>query len=255
MYQNGEGVTLDLNKAASLFQQACDGGSTFGCDDLASVQKKDTRFEDLMEQATVLRDRGWKDGDNPALIEAIEAFRSVLVEWTREHAPLKWARAQNELGAALTTLGQREDGTDRLEMAVNAYNAALKELTRERVPELWARTKNELGITLWTLGMQGTGTERLKQAIDAHQAALEEWPRERSPILWAATQMDLGNVLETLGQRRQERADLEAALTAIKGASDVYQNEVNEAEQAQLESYFRERIEAIEASLKELDGK
>ncbi len=38
----------------------------------------------------------------------------------------------------LTTLGERESGTARLEEAVAAYRAALEEFTRERVPLDWA---------------------------------------------------------------------------------------------------------------------
>ena len=39
---------------------------------------------------------------------------------------------QNNLGNALRTLGEREDGTERLEEAVAAYRAALEVRTRER---------------------------------------------------------------------------------------------------------------------------
>ena len=62
--------------------------------------------------------------------------------------PLQWARTQNKLGNALSTLGERESGTERLEDALEAYRAALKERTRERVPLDWAMTQNNLGIAL-----------------------------------------------------------------------------------------------------------
>jgi hypothetical protein len=55
------------------------------------------------------------------------------------------AAAQNNLGIALSTLGQRESGTARLLEAVDAYRDALKELTRERVPLDWAMTQSNLG--------------------------------------------------------------------------------------------------------------
>ena len=51
---------------------------------------------------------------------------------------------QNNLGAALTTLGERESGAERLEQAVTTYTEALKERTRERVPLDWAATQNNL---------------------------------------------------------------------------------------------------------------
>ena len=56
--------------------------------------------------------------------------------------------AQNDLGTALETLGERESGTARLEEAVAAYHEALKERTRERVPLDWATTQNNLGNAL-----------------------------------------------------------------------------------------------------------
>ena len=45
---------------------------------------------------------------------------------TRERVPLDWAATQNNLGNALRTLGEREDGTERLEQAVAAYQGALE---------------------------------------------------------------------------------------------------------------------------------
>ena len=59
--------------------------------------------------------------------------------------PLNWAMTQNNLGTALRQLGEREDGTLRLEEAVAAYRAALEVRTRERVPLAWAQTHHNLG--------------------------------------------------------------------------------------------------------------
>ena len=71
-------------------------------------------------------------------------YTEALKERTRERVPLDWAATQNNLGVALTTLGERESGTERLEQAVAAYTEALKERTRERVPLDWAATQNNL---------------------------------------------------------------------------------------------------------------
>src|SRR5215207_9125933 len=60
-------------------------------------------------------------------------------------------RRQNNLGAALQTLGARESGTARLEEAVEAFRAALQERTRERVPLDWATTQNNLDSALKAL--------------------------------------------------------------------------------------------------------
>jgi tetratricopeptide (TPR) repeat protein len=82
------------------------------------------------------------------IAEAITAYREALTERTRERVPLDWAMTQNNLGNALSTLGERESGTARLEEAVAAYREALKEQPRERVPLNWAMTQYNLGNAL-----------------------------------------------------------------------------------------------------------
>ena len=56
----------------------------------------------------------------------MSAYRAALEVRTREALPLDWATTQNNLGAALSSLGEREEGTARLEAAVAAYRAALE---------------------------------------------------------------------------------------------------------------------------------
>ena len=82
--------------------------------------------------------------------------------------------ARGNLGNALQGLGQRENGTARLEEAVAAHRDALEELTRERVPLEWAVTQNNLGDALRTLGERESGTVRLEEAVAAHRDALKD---------------------------------------------------------------------------------
>jgi tetratricopeptide (TPR) repeat protein len=115
---------------------------------------------------------------------------------------------QNNLGAALQTLGEREGGTERLEEAVRAYQAVLEEMTRERAPLEWASTQNNLGNVLQAFveifGERGGGTERLEEAVAAYRAALEERTRKRGPLQWAKTQSNLDAALQALGRRKSE---------------------------------------------------
>jgi hypothetical protein len=76
-----------------------------------------------------LYDLGERRGDNAALRHAVDVGNTVLEHWTRERAPLAWAMTQNNLGTALSTLGERGDD-DALRRAVAAYEAALEELSR-----------------------------------------------------------------------------------------------------------------------------
>jgi len=94
----------------------------------------------------------------------VTAYREGLKERTRERVPLDWATTQNNLGNALSSLGERESGTARLEEAVSAYREALKERTRERVPLAWATTQNNLATALSSLGERESGVARLEEA-------------------------------------------------------------------------------------------
>jgi len=71
---------------------------------------------------------------------------------------------QDNLGTALTKLGQRASGTTRLEEAVAAFRAALEERTRERVPLEWAITQHNLGIALLILGIRTDSKKFLEAA-------------------------------------------------------------------------------------------
>ena len=63
----------------------------------------------------------------------------------------------NDLGNALSTLGERESGTGRLEEAVAAYREALKECTRDRMPLQWVATHNNLGNAFSMIGERRKG--------------------------------------------------------------------------------------------------
>jgi hypothetical protein len=72
----------------------------------------------------------------------------MAVERTRDQVPLDWAETQYNLGNALVELGEREDGTARLEEALSAYRAALEEWTRERFPLNWGESTGSQGVAL-----------------------------------------------------------------------------------------------------------
>ena len=54
---------------------------------------------------------GERESGTAKLEEAIAAYREALKELTRERVPLDWAMTQNNLGTALSSLGERESGT------------------------------------------------------------------------------------------------------------------------------------------------
>ena len=126
--------------------------------------------------------------------ESVKAYRLALLEKTRERAPLAWAKTQNNLGLALSRLGERENSSERLREALDSYRAALLEHARERVPLMWAMTQNNLGIALARLGQHENSSERLSEAVEAFRLALLERKRERVPLLPTRLRERLPNV-------------------------------------------------------------
>ncbi|QIG47586.1 hypothetical protein G5V57_07515 [Nordella sp. HKS 07] len=62
-------------------------------------------------EADALNNYGDNKGDNDALRKAIETYQAALALSPRESDPENWAMTQNNLGNALSTLGERESGS------------------------------------------------------------------------------------------------------------------------------------------------
>jgi len=169
----------------------------------------------LNSEAATLYEYGRDRGSNVHLIALIILRRKLLDAASSDD---ERGLAQDNLGTALWTLGDRESGMARLEEAVAAYRNALKERTRERVPLDWAMTQNNLGIALSRMGAREGGTARLEEAVAAYRDALKEYTRERVPLDWATAQNNLGLALQTLGRRESGTARLEEAVAAHRDA-------------------------------------
>ena len=154
-----EAARLRFSESAGLYEQAAK---------LLPTEDRDARGADWLSAGLRWTDQGRDFGDKPALISAVAAYRAALKERTRARVPLDWAMTQNNLGAALGTLGERESGTARLEEAVAAYRAALEEYTRARVPLDWARRRET-----WASRSRISGSAR---------AARRGWRRRWRPI-------------------------------------------------------------------------
>ncbi len=146
-------------------------------------------------------------------------------EYTSERAPLDWARTQMNLGAALETLGVREEGTARLTDAIAVYREALEVDTKTRAPALWAMTHFSLGSALFRLGERTGSTPMLRQAAAAYREALQEQNCNRAPTQWVAAQTCVANVLVALGVRESGTEELEEAVSAYGKALEVYDRE------------------------------
>ena len=159
--------------------------------------------------ASALYDYADGHGGMGSLYAAIEGYRAILrSDWKRTSDATDWARTQNNLGTALSSLGELTGSGERLEEAVAAYRAALEVYTRDEMPADWAGMQNNLGTTLSMLGeLTGSG-ERLEEAVAAYRGALEVYNRDEMPAGWAMTQNNLG--VEEAG-----------AGVAVEGEADV----------------------------------
>ena len=187
-----------------------------------TIRKPEHRAALRVALGNALSTLGRREASPDRLERATVAYRKALTLYTRERAPLEWAKAQFSLGVALRELAARETGTERLEQAIAANQAALEVFTREQMPSHWAAVQGHLGTILRRLGEEGTGTARLEQAVGAHRAALEVFAREHAPYDWAIEKDHLGNALSSLGSRTNSTVVLEQALDAHRAALEVF---------------------------------
>jgi hypothetical protein len=134
----------------------------------------------LISEAETLENHSRDRGSNLHLV-ALIAPRSRLVALASSDD--ERGRAHDNLGIALWTLGERENGTARLEQAVVAFRAALEELTRERVPLQWAASFGNQGIALMLIADRnndaagaGAALRQIETAYEVlRSAGQEQW--------------------------------------------------------------------------------
>jgi tetratricopeptide (TPR) repeat protein len=120
---------------------------------IAALQKKHANgstgfFDELATLQVEWFDRGRDKGLSRDLEVSI-ALAEVLIETAG--SPDQLGAAYNSLGNALSTLGEREPGTARVEAAVAAFTEALKEFTPDRGPLQWAMSWGNQGQAMSVL--------------------------------------------------------------------------------------------------------
>ncbi len=214
--EQGYAALLTKGIAQAVLERSVPDAVAFTLERLArDVPDRAERFAALRTEQKVWYERGRNLGLGFDLEVSVALADASL---TMAQGPDQRGTAGNDLGNALSTLGERESGTEHLEAAVMAFEIALQERTRERVPMQWAMTQNNLGTVLQELGVRDSGTLRLEQAMAAYEAALQERTRDRVPLDWAMTQNNLGGTLSTLGERGSGSELLELAVAAFEAA-------------------------------------
>ena len=173
---------------------------------IASLQHEDdpkALFEALRARQDQFYAEGRDKGVNFSLEVAIAIARR---EVALAHGPDETGVAQNDLGIALETLGERESGTGKLEEAVAAYREALKEMTRERAPLDWAVTQINLGNALQDARRAGERDRQARGGGRGLSRGAEGKDARARAAHWATTQNNLGAALERLGERESGTA-------------------------------------------------
>jgi tetratricopeptide (TPR) repeat protein len=188
--------------------------------------------EALFYKALSYHERGSRlcspEGDLGA---AIDGWRRILEDTSRDSDPQRWAMTQNNLGNTLQVLGTRVDGKKEiryLKDAVIAYKRALEVFAHQHSLQHWAMTQNNLGNAEQELGTRAVGKigiRHLGNAVVAYNRALGVFMRQDLPQRWAMTQNNLGNALQELAKRvdGEERFRyLKDAVVSYNRASRVY---------------------------------
>lgn len=137
----------------------------------------------------------------------------MLEERTRERSPQDWAITENNLGAALHRLGERQEDPRQLQAAIEAYENALRQWTRERVPMTWAMTMANLCSARKLLAEQLDDVDLVRRVL-AHFAAVVEVFRDDSHAQYyelLTEQVALTRKLEQKLRGQESSKDMEHA--------------------------------------------
>ena len=181
-----------------------------------------------MQKGLLLTGLGAGFGLNSALIEAIDHFRGMLRVTDSSLDAQDWAATQNNLGNALSSLGEREGELLRLEEACIAYNLALSVYRADCQTLEWAEVQNNLGVALRLISLNESSTVRLEEAVVAHRAALGALKiatQDTSPLSRGRTHNNLGIALQALDTRERDTARLEESVQEFGLALKEFQRE------------------------------
>ncbi|HEX9882226.1 MAG TPA: hypothetical protein VGA65_06935, partial [Hyphomicrobium sp.] len=116
------------------------------------------------------------------LERAIACFEIALKGWTREAAPVDWARARNNLAIAYTKR-IRGERAGNLELAIAHLKAAEPILSRTAFPQEWGQLQNNLAV-IYLGRIEGDRADNLEAAIARFEAGLAVLTKDADPFRW-----------------------------------------------------------------------
>lgn len=171
----------------------------------------ESQFDSSMRKAESLSDAG-------ELNEAINLYEEIIKSISSNSNPREYARAQNDLGIAYTTLAGNQEKEKNLKRAIQSYQEALRIHTLESYPIDYAAIQNNLGAAYADLALVRDKEENLEKAIKSYQEVLRVYTMEIYPIDYAMTQNNLGNAYAYLAEVRDKEVNLEKAIQSCQEA-------------------------------------
>jgi tetratricopeptide (TPR) repeat protein len=196
-----KGVIFDIEVSVILSRHALS---------LSYINNRAAAYFDL---GLCLYGLGRYEATGSKLNEAVNIFKIVINETSRQHDTENWALTQNYLGEVLREIGFRESGTRTLYKALAALREAKKAYATLPKTRGWATVHSDIGKTLMDIGGRDNDRTKLVLAIEAFDEAL----KYRSPVDsledWIATMSNKAGAQLTLGDRDK---DANCVLAAIK---------------------------------------
>ncbi|HEC19714.1 MAG TPA: tetratricopeptide repeat protein [Gammaproteobacteria bacterium] len=152
---------------------------------------------------------------------ACEMLEAWLGEQDCNQNSLVWARAKNNLGNLLASLGQQQRDVAIFARAVACFNDTLEKQSQEACPAEWAETQYNLATVNQALGRLLDDPKLFKAAVDAYTNALQVWTREGSPENWMFTMLQLGDTFHSYGKLLKGNRTFQKSVVAYKNALSV----------------------------------
>ncbi len=129
---------------------------------------------------------------------AIKAYKTALKKYTVTKNPLKFAKAQNDLGNFYSSLSEIEQKLENCKLAIEAYKESLKVFSAELFRFEYSHVNFNLGLAYQTLAELEDVEINSKLAILSYQEAIKGRDLINYPFENALTLVNLGVAYQTL---------------------------------------------------------
>lgn len=150
-----------------------------------------------------LRIIGREFGDRGILIDSIEAARRAIEAKKKIGVPNMLASSQDELGKALSDLGELTRDPEPVREAIEAFEEALRNLNVEERPVSWGEVHINMGRALTVLGKLENDPKMLSRALESYRDALDVISTDWAPFLRADALDAMGETLSALAGLRE----------------------------------------------------